>query len=79
MRALGTNPEIFTMNADGSNQINISNSPGMDASPSWSRTGDYIYISARDGNQEIYVMNGDGGNPLRLTTNNAYDDYPVIK
>ena len=74
------------MNADGSGQINITHSPGMDARPSWSKYGDFIvFTSTRDFsvntaiNQEIYIMNGDGSNPVRLTNNAVYDDFPYIK
>jgi TolB protein len=74
------------MNADGSGQINLTNSPGMDARPSWSRKGNFIvFTSTRDFavnipiNQEIYIMEGDGGNKVRLTNNTVYDDFPYIK
>jgi TolB protein len=31
--------EIYVMDADGSNQTNLTNSPGDDAHPSWSPEG----------------------------------------
>lgn len=30
------NPEVYVMNADGSNPINLTNNPGYDTSPAWS-------------------------------------------
>ena len=32
------NAEIYVMNADGTNQVNITNNPGDDYSPNWSFT-----------------------------------------
>ena len=45
------NWEIYTMNADGSNQTNISNNDFDDGSPSWSPDGSKIaFNTVRDGN-----------------------------
>ncbi|MGD8866880.1 MAG: hypothetical protein PVI01_04610 [Gemmatimonadales bacterium] len=32
------NDEVYVMNADGSNPANLSNDPGSDVGPVWSRT-----------------------------------------
>jgi dipeptidyl aminopeptidase/acylaminoacyl peptidase len=65
------------MNADGSSQTRLTNSPGFDISPAWSPDGSRIaFRSSRDGNSEIYVMNADGTIPLRLTDNPAVDSTP---
>lgn len=71
------NSEIYVMNADGSAQTRLTNSPGADASPSWSPDGQRIvFMSYRDGNPEIYVMNTDGSAPTRLTNSPGSDDSP---
>jgi len=65
------------MNADGSNQINLSNNLASERHPSFSHDGSKIaFVSSRDGNNEIYVMNADGSNQIRLTNNPASDFYP---
>jgi Tol biopolymer transport system component len=71
------NEEIYVMNADGSDQINLTNNIATDVMPAWSPDGSQIaFSSSRDGNMEIYVMNKDGSEPRRLTNNEANDISP---
>ena len=63
------------MNADGSDQTNLTNNSGDDSSRPGRRTAPRSRSRAiRDGNDEIYVMNADGSNQTNLT-NNPADDY----
>jgi Tol biopolymer transport system component len=70
---------VFRMNADGSNQVNLTPKNPSDPStswcsraPSWSTDGQQIYfMSFRPstvGQNEIFVMNADGTNVHQLTT-----------
>ncbi len=72
------NSEIYMMNADGSNPVNLTQNAGFDFSAAWSPDGTKVaFVSNRDGNNEIYVMNADGSNPTNLSQNPYSDTYPV--
>lgn len=72
------NSEIYVMNADGTNQTNLTHNPAPDFEPVFSPDGTRIAFSSyRDGNPEIYVMRADGTNQTRLT-NSGYDVQPVF-
>lgn len=70
--------EIYVMDADGANPINLTNHPGFDASPSWSPDGGQIvFESSRDLDSEVYLMNADGSNPVNLTNRPGPDGQPA--
>jgi len=75
--------EIYVMNADGSEQTQLTDNDVSDLYPSWSPDGEKIaFTSFRDADDEsefnaIYVMNADDGSDVtRLTDPNA--DYSTI-
>ena len=71
------NHEIYTMNSDGSEQINISNHQGYDAAPVFSMGGEKItFVSDRDGQRDIWVMNADGSNQYNVTKSTDANGYP---
>jgi Tol biopolymer transport system component len=74
--------DIWTVGANGSNPINLTNSPGVEeTSPEYSPDGTKIvYISTGPNpccvasyNNDIWVMNADGTNQTQLTTT----DFPI--
>ena len=70
-----SNQEIYVMDVDGSNQVNISNFGGNDATPQWSPVDDKIvFRSSRFGGTEIMIMDTDGSNQSRLTTSSNASD-----
>jgi len=69
--------EIYAMDADGSNQKNLTQNPGGDYEAVVSPDGSKIaFTSDRDGDFEIYVMNADGSNAINITNNTTPDQSP---
>ena len=63
------NREIYMMNPDGSEQVNLTQHPASDMSAAWSPTGDQIlFVSDRQGTRvrDLYVMDADGSNVRRV-------------
>ena len=70
--------EIYLMNTDGTNQVNLTNNPTFDIDPWFSPDGSKIAFTSHpdDNRGEIYVMNADGSNQTRLTNHPAFDFQP---
>lgn len=69
--------EIYTVNADGTNLVRLTNSPGEDWFPAWSPDGSRIAYQCRQtGNFALCVMNADGNSvsSLALMLNGAVGD-----
>jgi hypothetical protein len=68
------NAEIYSMNADGTNRVDLTRNPAEDSDPRWSPDGSRIvFASNRPGNYQIYTMNADGSAVTRIT-HDANDD-----
>ena len=71
--------EIYMMNPDGSNIIQLTNNTVPDTNAGWFPNGtEIVFVSYRDGNNEIYKMNKDGTGQTRLTNNTFIDFYPSV-
>ena len=72
--------DIYTMDVDGSNQINLTNNNSNVDFPQFSPDGSKIvFVSDGDGNQEIYIMDSDGSNQINLTNNSGDDREPQFQ
>jgi TolB protein len=85
------NLDIYTMNVDGTERINLTHNPGTERSPAWSLDGRQIafkaygradmpnsaYMNEAAVNLDVFVMNADGSNPINLTQNGFYDLDPT--
>ena len=72
------NSEIYTMNPDGSDQINLSKDDADDWDPVWSPDGEQIlFVSNRDGLSDLYIMDADGRGVRKVFRNSEYRTYPV--
>lgn len=69
--------EIYLIDEDGSNLVNLTNNVSEDGSPSWAPDGNQIvFISDRDGHADIYSVDTDGTNLTRLTVGLSGVDSP---
>ena len=79
--------EVYVMDADGSNIVRLTNTPGDSTSSwaaDWSPDGEKIvFMSNRDGSTlgsdgyDLYVMNADGSNVRKLTQARGWDGVPA--
>ena len=70
--------EVYVMDVDGSNPVNLSNHPAYDGTPDWSPDGQQIvFTSERDGDPNIYVMGLDGTDPRQLTQGGGFNVVPA--
>ena len=63
------NWEVYMMNPDGSEQVNLTQHPAGDSRAVWSPTGEQIlFTSTRGGNRvrDLYMMDADGSNVRRV-------------
>ena len=63
------NAEIYLMDSDGSDLVNLTQNPARDSSPAWSPDGRQIaFASDRSGESAIYIMDANGSDVRLLTS-----------
>ena len=75
--------ELFVMNADGSDNRQITHLGGANFGPSWTPDGKRIIFASnhktpRSGNFDLYLVNLDGSNLEQVTTNPVFDGFPMF-
>lgn len=83
----GENTDIFVVDADGSNVLQITHDPAMDSYPSWSPDGTRIVFDNAGSEsldsadlsvtQEIFTVSATGGTPVRLTHDDVGEKQAV--
>ncbi|MYE89078.1 hypothetical protein F4X33_08810 [Candidatus Poribacteria bacterium] len=73
--------QIYTMNADGSNQTQITFGEDRPAYPIWSPNGQQIVFTRfvggdANGNEEVFVMGADGTKQHNLSNHPRFDSLP---
>ena len=72
------NAEIYSMNTDGSEQVNLTQHPAEDYNPTWSPNGKQILFSSdRDGIFDLYLMEADGTNVRKVFESSKYRWEPA--
>jgi TolB protein len=73
--------DVYVVNADGSGLRRLTDDPGADFDPSWSRDGRRIAYrhegAGGDSTAEIYVMNANGSHRRNLTRRPGQDHSPA--
>ncbi|MCU0649068.1 MAG: hypothetical protein MUF00_13795 [Gemmatimonadaceae bacterium] len=75
--------ELYVMNADGSDNRQITTLGGANFGPSWTPDGKRIIFSSnhanpRSRNFDLYLVNLDGTGLERVTTNADFDGFPMF-
>ena len=72
------NGEIYIMNPDGSEQVNLTRDPAEDLSAVWSPEGkEILFASDRNGTRDLYLMDADGSNIRKVFKQTAYRRTPT--
>ena len=72
------NREVYSMNPDGSEQVNLTQHPSEDLEAVWSPTGEQIlFVSDRGGVRDLYLMDPDGANVRRVFKKETYRESPT--
>ena len=59
--------DIYKANADGTNLVQLTKTPGYDAEATIALDGRIVFTSTRNGDMDIYSMNSDGSDVKQLT------------
>jgi Tol biopolymer transport system component len=70
--------EIWVMDADGNNQLQLTDNTADDLNPDWAVDGSSLaFVSDRTGNREIFRMLPTGGGQVNLTNTSRNEGNPI--
>ena len=74
----GNKRDIFIMDTNGHNKINLTEHPADDIQPTWSPTGeDILFVSDREGKHDLYLMEPDGSDVRRVFEEKSHRVAPI--
>ena len=72
------NMEVYTMNPDGTEQVNLTRNRAADFDAVWSPTGEHIlFVSDRVRERDLYLMESDGSNVRRVFRKVVHREHPT--
>lgn len=71
------NSEIYSANLDGSAVRRLTNSRGIDVSPTCGPGSKLAFVSNRHGSPQVFTMNRDGSDVKRVTFRGSHNQTPV--
>jgi Tol biopolymer transport system component len=72
----GVSFDIFLVDQDGSNLLNLTKDPSMDRYPTWISPDEIAFSSNRSGKEEIYIIKTDGTKLIQVTNNITMNTIP---
>ena len=70
--------EIWTMDADGSDQRAVVRNGSFNRGPSWGPSGEIVFASRISGSDQIYRLAAGAAEPVRLSNSGAADQHPRV-
>lgn len=71
--------DIYTISADGGEETQLTDLPGLDDGPEYSPDGKYIWFnSVRTGLMQIWRMEADGSNPTHMVQEESNNWFPHV-
>ena len=73
------NWDVFKISSKGGQEVNLTNTQGLNDGPEYTPDGKYIYFNSnRTGTTQIYRMDPDGEHPEQITFDELNDWFPHI-
>jgi Tol biopolymer transport system component len=76
---LGTNSDIYVTDSSGTQPRRLTSEPSLDAVPSWSPDGRWIYFASdRSGSSQLWRMPARGGQATQMTFHGGFEPHPSL-